>query len=932
MPILNPGQGSGSAAIPSVKVLPDGYEYRKNVNGDLQLYKVDVTPEVLITSANVGEFDVNGSLRAAINTIYLEDAHSIKSSGEEVVFKNLESNVFYTPLWQFTSEDGESVGEASVLVEEPTSTEYFQNGTVVTPSTSVACVDTYTTTANGSVYQFIAESAQNYSGKLSLELRNSLGNAVFRLDKVVNLSVGNSIVFDKLLYRVRVGNVRTFSLVKEDGTPLQVRGGLDQTKPWVKVVYRGFFDRKIVHVDSSGKIPTSDLPQIDTVERNTVANQAARLALPVSTKFRITIQTDIQRQFYLDPNANPSVLANWVDGGSVASTVTSAFGRTGNVTAQTGDYTAAQVGAVASPASDGARRVLIGNIPTLENIVNDLTTDSSSVPLSAAQGKLLKDTKQDNITGGATSILSSNLTASRALSSDVNGKVIASSVTGSELGQLSGVTGNIQTQLDGKQSTITGTASTITNSELIADRVMITDSNKKASASTVTATELGTLSGVTSSVQVQIDSKQSTITGAASTVVSSNLNPLSVVVTDVNGKLIADPNVTTTEVGYLDGVTSSIQTQLNGKQQTLTGAATTIANSNLTTDRVIVSDGAGKVSASNTTSTEVGYLSGVTSSIQTQLDGKQATVTGTASTIVSTNLTGSRVMVTNPGGKASASSVTTTQLDYLSGVTSAIQTQLNGKQATITGAATTITSSNLTASRVLVSDGSGKVAADANIDTTELSYLNGVSKNIQTQVSDGWFARNTANTLTGDKFSIGYTPIATGSGTVTLAMIPWSMPTTTNGRAWQFAWMLNQVGAMIGSLDNDRSYDGLYSTLLTSAASDATLMKTAWPVLGSIDVDQAPSASPPSEAFKMILGRDASSIYWVNVVGWFNAADDRGIRYETSSNVWSNAQDGTAPLIRSSSQLTAGAATFSDALISSSWPALCVIPTRLELY
>ncbi len=875
MPIINPGQGSGSAAIPSVKVLPDGYEYRKNVNGDLQLYKVDVTPEVLITSANVGEFDVNGSLRAAINTIYLEDAHSIKSSGEEVVFKNLESNVFYTPLWQFTSEDGESVGEASVLVEEPTSTEYFQNGTVATPSTSVACVDTYTTTANGSVYQFIAESAQNYSGKLSLELRNSLGNAVFRLDKVVNLSVGNSIVFDKLLYRVRVGNVRTFSLVKEDGTPLQVSGGLDQTKPWVKVVYRGFFDRKIVHVDSSGKIPTSDLPQIDTVERNTVTNQAARLALPVSTKFRITIQTDIQRQFYLDPNANPSVLANWVDGGSVASTVTSAFGRTGNVTAQTGDYTAAQVGAVASPASDGARRVLIGNIPTLENIVDNLTTDSSSAPLSAAQGKLLKDTKQDNITGGATSILSSNLTASRALSSDVNGKVIASSVTGSELGQLSGVTGNIQTQLDGKQSTITGTASTITNSELIADRVMITDSNKKASASTVTATELGTLSGVTSSVQVQIDSKQATITGAASTVVSSNLNPLSVVVTDVTGKLIADPNITTTEVGYLDGVTSSIQTQLNGKQ---------------------------------------------------------ATVTGTASTIVSTNLTGSRVMVTNPGGKASASSVTTTQLDYLSGVTSAIQTQLNGKQATITGAATTITSSNLTASRVLVSDGSGKVAADANIDTTELNYLNGVSKNLQTQVSDGWFARNTTNTLTGDKFSIGYTPIATSSGTVTPAMIPWAMPTTTNGRAWQFAWMLNQVGAMIGSLDNDRSYDGLYSTLLASAASDATLMKTAWPALGAIDVDQSSNASPPPEAFKMILGRDASSIYWVNVVGWFNAADDRGIRYETASNVWTNAQDGTAPLIRSSSQLTAGAATFSDALISSGWPALCVMPTRLELY
>lgn len=399
MPITNGNSGSGGISVPSGKVLPDGYEYRKSIIGALEVWNTTVTPNVLITSQNIGEFDVNGSLRAAINTIYLEDAHSIKSSGEEVVFKNLESNVFYTPLWQFTSEDGESIGEASVLVEEPTSTDYFQNGLVPTNGTSVDCVDTYTTTDNGTVYQFITESAQNYSGKLSLELRNSLGNAVFRLDRQVNLAVSDSIVFDKLLYRVRVGNVRTFSLIKEDGNPLLVRGGLDQTKPWVRVVYRGFYDRKIVYVDSSGKIPTSDLPQIDTVERNSVANQAARLSLPVSTKFRITIQTDIQRQFYLDPNADPSVLGNWVDGGSVASAVTSVFGRSGNVTAQVGDYTATQVGAVSAPVNDGARRVLIGNVPTQEIIVDDLTTDSATVPLSAAQGKILQDTKQDTIIG-----------------------------------------------------------------------------------------------------------------------------------------------------------------------------------------------------------------------------------------------------------------------------------------------------------------------------------------------------------------------------------------------------------------------------------------------------------------------------------------------------------------------------------------------------
>src|SRR5574343_433290 len=197
MPILNPNQVTSGSSVPTTKVLPDGYEYRKSAEGDLQVWKVDVTPNVLITSQNVGEFDVNGSLRAAINTIYLEEAHSIKSSGEEVVFKNLESNIFFTPLWQYTSENGESVGEAGILVEDPAPTDYFQNGAVDT-GLNVPCVDTYTTTDNGSVYQFIVKAGEDYSGKVILELRNSLNKAVFREERNFNVTVGQDIVFDKL--------------------------------------------------------------------------------------------------------------------------------------------------------------------------------------------------------------------------------------------------------------------------------------------------------------------------------------------------------------------------------------------------------------------------------------------------------------------------------------------------------------------------------------------------------------------------------------------------------------------------------------------------------------------------------------------------------------------------------------------------------------
>ena len=65
---------------------------------------------------------------------------------------------------------------------------------------------------------------------------------------------------------------------------------------------------------------------------------------------------------------------------------------------------------------------------------------------------------QAAITGGASTIVTSNLTASRVLVSDTNGKVaVSSTITSTELGYLNNVSSNIQTQLDGKLST-TGTA------------------------------------------------------------------------------------------------------------------------------------------------------------------------------------------------------------------------------------------------------------------------------------------------------------------------------------------------------------------------------------------------------------------------------------------------------------------------------------------
>lgn len=61
---------------------------------------------------------------------------------------------------------------------------------------------------------------------------------------------------------------------------------------------------------------------------------------------------------------------------------------------------------------------------------------------------------------------------------------------------------------------------------------------------------------------------------------------------------------------------------ISGKQDTITGGATTITQDNLTANKALISSNNGKVAVSNVTSTELGYVSGVTSAIQTQINNE----------------------------------------------------------------------------------------------------------------------------------------------------------------------------------------------------------------------------------------------------------------------------------------------------------------------
>lgn len=67
---------------------------------------------------------------------------------------------------------------------------------------------------------------------------------------------------------------------------------------------------------------------------------------------------------------------------------------------------------------------------------------------------------------------------------------------------------------------------------------------------------------------------------------------------------------------------TEVTNALTSKQDKIVGGASTITDANLIANRALVSNSSGKVAVSAVTSTELGYLDGVTSNVQTQLDSK----------------------------------------------------------------------------------------------------------------------------------------------------------------------------------------------------------------------------------------------------------------------------------------------------------------------
>lgn len=496
------------------------------------------------------------------------------------------------------------------------------------------------------------------------------------------------------------------------------------------------------------------------------------------------------------------------------------------------------------------------NVNTVSS--NIATGDANSVAFTAN----VEARRTANIAGAISSVLTSDLTASRALVSGSGGKIEVSAVTSTEIGHLDGVTGAIQTQLDGKQATITGSASTIDTESLTADRAVISNGSQKIAVSDVTSTELGYLDGVTSAIQTQLDAKAALAGATFSGQVNMNDDLV------VTGNLIVSGDTTTANT-----VNMVIQDRMLMLANSATGApgsdvgilfnrgnqgnAAFFYDESASTFKLSdTKDPSSNTLLSPVTSSnlDVGIVTAATLNA-TAITQNGATldnligsnVDGAISTVNDTDLTASRALASSGSGKIEVSAVTATELGHLDGVTSAIQTQLDAKQATITGAATTIDDADLTVSRALVSSGSGKVAV-SDVTSTELGHLDGVTSAVQTQIdglttnintldsnADANFTQLNANiNVVSGNAAIGLKQLtnvisSTGANTFHVATPPGSTNPTTISNVQVFIDGLAQK-PKTSSSDNDYIYtsgSGLVTVTDASLPSGLTVQITA---------------------------------------------------------------------------------------------------------
>lgn len=347
------------------------------------------------------------------------------------------------------------------------------------------------------------------------------------------------------------------------------------------------------------------------------------------------------------------------DGNQPPYPVTSVNGQTGDVTIEAGGVTSVngKSGDVTLTAGD------VGALPSTTKIpsaTSDLTNDSGYItaadaPVQSVDGqtgevmthavKTMAQTLTDAQKAQARTNIGAGTSSFSGAYDDLTGKPTIPSKT-SELDNDSGFITDAALALYAKTADVPTKTSQLNNDSGFVDAAgasaaaPVQSVNTKTGAVVLTQDDVG---NGTTYVRTHND-----FTDAAKQQINTNEDNIAM--------LDSDMAAAQGDITMLKGNVTTLTTALQSKQDKIAGGASTITDDNLAANRALVSDGNGKVAVSNVTNTELGYLDGVTSNVQTQLNKKLE-----SAPVVSVNAkTGAVVLGASDVGAVATSDVTQT--------------------------------------------------------------------------------------------------------------------------------------------------------------------------------------------------------------------------------------------------------------------------------
>lgn len=317
------------------------------------------------------------------------------------------------------------------------------------------------------------------------------------------------------------------------------------------------------------------------------------------------------------------------------------------------------------------------------------------------------------------------------------------------------------------------------------------------------------------------------------------ITPAKALVSDANGIPVA-ATTSTAELNFVAGVTSAIQTQINGKQVSgnyitaLTGdvsangpgsvAATLAAVGTPGTYVTVTTDSKGRVTSGSTAPQTV--ANGGTNS-STALNNNRVIQSSAGALVEAAAITANKALASDANGIPVAATTSTVELNFVAGVTSAIQTQLNNKQpldSTLTALAAFNTNGLLTQTAADTFTGRTVTGTSNRISVTN---GDGVAGNPTVDVSASYVGQASITTL-------GTIGTGVWNGT-TIAIANGGTGQTTANAAFGALSPLTTKGDIVGfSTLNARVPVGTNTQVLTADSTQTLGVKWATPTTGTV--------------------------------------------------------------------------------------------------